>query len=192
MLFARLNPKSGDSVHATSPTPVTLEDMLAAREQRAARQQALWGAFGQPLLSLTLVSPGPIKDSPALRFVFAEALDAIASLCAQRSWTILAQERVTKTSGPEAILVIDCAPQVLKEALIGLEDHHPLGRLWDMDVVCPGAVLALSRKHLNLPPRKCLVCDAPAHACARSRQHPLAAVLSVIEATILAYRNSRV
>ena len=59
--------------------------------------------------------------------------------------------------------------------MIELEDHHPLGRLWDLDVLAPEQG-QLSRQDLGFPARQCLVCDEPAHACARSRRHPLARI----------------
>ena len=170
----------------------SLDDVLTAREQRVVRQQAALATFGKAVLSLTLVSPGPIKDSPQLRFVFAEALAAIDNLLADRQWQALAREHVTLVSGQEAIIVVDCPAQSLKWALTGLEDQHPLGRLWDMDVICPETQRGISRQNLLLAPRKCLVCGEAAHACARSRAHTLEDLLSVIEEQIHAYRRSLV
>ena len=169
---------------------VSLDEVLAAREQRVARQNAALAEFGNTLLSLTLVCPGPIKDSPQLRFVFAEALAAIDVLLAVRRWRVLAREHVTQPSGQEAIIVVDCPAQNLKWALAVLEDQHPLGRLWDMDVICSETSRAISRKSLLLAPRKCLVCGEAAHACARSRAHPQEDLLLVIEEKINAYRHS--
>ena len=55
-----------------------------------------------------------------------------------------------------------------------------MGRLWDLDVTDP-RLGALSRRSLGLPVRRCLVCGEAAHACARSRAHPLAELLGAIE-----------
>ncbi|WP_043812809.1 citrate lyase holo-[acyl-carrier protein] synthase, partial [Rubrivivax gelatinosus] len=67
-----------------TPVPVTLEQMLAAREERVRSQQAALAAHGLPLLSLTLVAPGPVKDSAALREVFCVALARLEALCRER------------------------------------------------------------------------------------------------------------
>jgi len=171
---------------------VSLDDVLNAREQRVARQQAALAEFSKAVLSLTLVSPGPIKDSPQLRFVFAEAVAATDTLLADRQWKALAREYVTQASGPEAIVVVDCPAQSLKWALAELEDRHPLGRLWDMDVICPETRRGISRQSLLLAPRKCLVCGEAAHACSRSRAHSLKDLSWVIEEQIDAYRRSLV
>lgn len=169
---------------------VSLPQLLEAREQRVARQQAALTEYGKTVLSLTLVSPGPVKDSPSYRFVFAEALVAIDALLVDRAWQAVGRQYLSRPTGQEALLVIDCPAQSLKWALALLEDEHPLGRLWDMDVICPQTQRAVSRTHLLLAPRKCLVCGEAAHACARSRAHPLDDLLLEIEEKIDAYRCS--
>ena len=45
---------------------VTLDELLAAKEARARRQQAWLTRYGQPVISLSLVTPGPVKDRPAI------------------------------------------------------------------------------------------------------------------------------
>ena len=46
---------------------VALEEMLAAREARAWRQQFFLQKYHAPLLSFTLNIPGPVKTNPVLR-----------------------------------------------------------------------------------------------------------------------------
>jgi len=42
----------------------------------------------------------------------------------------------------------------------------------------------VGRRSLDNASRRCLICDGPAHACARSRQHPLPEVIAKVEALI--------
>lgn len=171
--------------------PVSLQQVLDAREQRVARQNAALARFGKSVLSLTLVCPGPLKDGPPWRFVFAEALAAIDALLAARGWHAVARDEQFQPTGPVAVIAVDAPAHDLKSALASLEDEHPLGRLWDMDVICPTRGKAISRRDLLLAPRSCLVCGEAAHACARARAHPLEALISVIEGKIDAYRRCR-
>ena len=78
------------------------------------------------------------------------------------------------------MFAVEAASDELKRALVNLETADPLGRLWDLDVTDPQRG-ALSRRGLGLPVRRCIVCDEPAHACARSRAHSLAELLRAIE-----------
>jgi holo-ACP synthase len=89
-------------------------------------------------------------------------------------------------TGIEALYVVDTDAVPLKLAVCELEQSHPLGRLWDMDVFCP-AHGRLSRRGLGFPPRRCLICGEPAHACARAQRHPLAELLAAIQETVDGY-----
>ena len=54
--------------------------MLIAREERAARQVAALAQFRAPLVSLTIVMPGPVKDGWLARRVMEVALEQTDSL----------------------------------------------------------------------------------------------------------------
>ena len=164
--------------------PVQLEQVLASRERRVERQQAALDRWRRPVLSITLVMPGPDKDGATPRALMAAALAAVDALLAAR-WPVLQAEARCEPTGPEALRVVDADPLELKRALAGLEETHPLGRLWDLDVLDPDRG-SIPRREVGLPPRRCLLCPEPAHACARSRAHPLAELLAAIEAMVLA------
>jgi holo-ACP synthase len=153
--------------------------MLEARERRAARQTSALARFARPLVSLTIVMPGSVKDGALPRGVLTEALVAIDRVAEARGWPVLSRDVSWQATGPEALYVIDGEAEALKSACIELEDAHPLGRLWDLDVLAPGPRL-LSRKQFGLPPRRCLVCERPAFECGRSRRHGVDELLDVI------------
>jgi holo-ACP synthase len=169
--------------------PVGLEEVLACRERRAARQLAAVDWFQRPVVGFTLVVPGPRKAFPATRVLLEAGLVALDALLAARGWPVLMGEHRFLPTGPEALRVVDAGGPELKRALAALEDRHPLGRLWDLDVHCPGGA-GLSRQDLGLPPRRCLLCGQPAHACSRSRAHPLPDLLAEIEARVEAWRQA--
>lgn len=165
---------------------VSIEQMLIARERRADRQAAALACFQKPVLSVTVVMPGPLKDGWLPRRILNEALQALDALAGARGWPILSRDVLWQATGPEALYVMDAAPGILKAAMIELEDHHPIGRLWDLDVLASEQG-QLSRRDLGFPARQCLVCDQPAHACGRSRRHPLEAVLTTIQEIVHEY-----
>lgn len=146
---------------------VALDDILAARDARVARQQALL-AQGGVLLSLTLVAPGAVKRSPLLDAIFAAALDAL------RPYVSDARARIEAVddSGHHALYLLDGDARDWKKRVIALENRAPLSRLWDIDIIDRDGV-AVSRRDLGLPPRRCLLCDADAKTCARERRHSI-------------------
>jgi holo-ACP synthase len=168
--------------------PVDLDAMLAAREQRVERQRAAMARFGLPVVSVTLVMPGPVKDTPSARFAMQVASDTLDALFRRQAWTVAFVSQIRAATGAEALYAVAADALDLKRALIELENSHPLGRLWDLDVICPTRG-AISRGSLGEEARRCLICDEPGHACARSRRHPLIALMAGIEEKINAYRG---
>ena len=147
---------------------VALDDILAARDARVTRQQAML-AQGGVLLSLTLVAPGAVKRSPLLDAIFAAALAALRPLVDDARARIEAVD----DSGHHALYLLDGEARDWKTRMLALENRAPLSRLWDIDIIDRDGV-AVSRRDLGLPPRRCLLCDADAKTCARERRHSIA------------------
>jgi len=166
-------------IAAASGVGIGLEQMLAAREQRAARQADALARFDRPVVSMTVVMPGPVKNSWLSRRLLADALWEVDAASDTQGWRLLSREVLWRKTGPEALYVVDVNARILKTVMVQLEDDHPLGRLWDLDVIDPRQG-GLSRQDLGLPARRCLVCERPAHVCSRSRAHPLEELLSTI------------
>jgi holo-ACP synthase len=152
--------------------PVGPSELLRAREARAIRQAAAVARFAKPLVSLTIVMPGAVKDGWVSRRAMEIALQELDAVVSSAKWRLLYLELHWQPTGPEAIYVLDVDANVLKSRTTELEERHPIGRLWDLDVITAGGA-GLSRKQLMMPARRCLVCGRPAHECGRSRRHPL-------------------
>ncbi|TKI06551.1 citrate lyase holo-[acyl-carrier protein] synthase [Martelella alba] len=165
---------------------VTLEQLLAAKECRSARQREWIRQFGHPLLSLTLVTPGPVKDTPGYRLLMNLAVTAADGMLAAGGWPVAAREIFWLPTGPEACWSVNGGGVSLKTAAVKLEQAHPLGRLWDMDVIATDA-RPIGRASLGRDGRRCLLCRRPAHACARSRRHPLSQLSARIEKMLEEY-----
>jgi holo-ACP synthase len=175
-----------DSAH--SHIGVNLTQMLDRREQRVADQQALLSRFGRPLVQLTLVTPGPVKDTTQARFVFDQGLAAVQQALRLAEHAVLAQQGGYSVTGPEMLMVIDAEPLCIKGNMLQIEEQHALGRLWDVDVLEPSGA-SVSRQQLGWPARRCLLCDEPAHACSRSGQHALADLQRAIQGKVHAFRS---
>ena len=172
--------------HAPARLAVSLGELLSAREARAARQAAAVARFSKPLVSITIVMPGPVKDGRFPRRAMAIALQEFDAVVSSAKWPLLSREVHWWKTGPEAIYVLDVDANVLKLRTVDLEERHPIGRLWDLDVITAGGA-GLSRKQLTMPARRCLVCDRPAHECGRSRRHPLNELLKTIRDMVNEY-----
>ncbi|CBG87404.1 citrate lyase holo-[acyl-carrier protein] synthase [Citrobacter rodentium] len=168
---------------------VSIPELLASRDERQARQNVWLKRHPTPLVSFTVVAPGPIKDSALTRRIFNHGVTALRALAENSGWSIREQAALASASGPEGMLSIEAPARDIKLATIGLEQTHPLGRLWDIDVLTPGGEI-LSRRHFALPARRCLLCGRSAAECARGKTHTLADLLNHMEALLHA-ANSR-
>ena len=116
---------------------VSIPELLVSRDERQARQHAWLKRHPVPLVSFTVVAPGPIKDSEVTRRIFNHGVTALRALAAKQGWQIQEQAALVSASGPEGMLSIAAPARDLKLATIELEHSHPLGRLWDIDVLTP-------------------------------------------------------
>lgn len=184
-----MNQQPPPQISMTDGLVISLEQMLQARDQRVENQNTLLTQYQKPLVSLTLVIPGAIKSSSASIFIFEHAIHAFTAHCTKEKWVMLAQEKILAPTGPEILIVMDIPAQQLKQATVILEDNHPLGRLWDFDIICPYEGL-LSRRLIGAQPRPCLICSETAHACARARKHTLEELQTTIMQKINLYQHN--
>ena len=155
-------------------TEASLDLVLEQRERRVSIINELQKEFPQyAILSFKLNIPGPIKNTDNYQWAFKQGLDAIDEDIVKK---IIEKDNIT---GPEAFLVINSSALELKKRMITIENNHPLGRLYDLDVI------GVDRSQLSMSPRKCLICDDIAYACSRSRKHSLEAVVEKINNMIL-------
>lgn len=145
----------------------SLTEILDRRELRA-QQQASLLRQGRCVVSFSMNIPGARKAFPLAAAGFEEGLRQIrTTLPARCEQQCLRSSGIT---GEEAILLLDADPKEMKRSMIELEESHPLGRLWDIDVLGQDAV-PLSRSQFNYPRRTCLLCGQDAKICGRSRAH---------------------
>lgn len=162
---------------------VSIPELLVSRDERQARQHVWLKRHPVPLVSFTVVAPGPIKDSEVTRRIFNHGVTALRALAAKQGWQIQEQAALVSASGPEGMLSIAAPARDLKLATIELEHSHPLGRLWDIDVLTPEGEI-LSRRDYSLLPRRCLLCEQSAAVCARGKTHQLTDLLNRMEALL--------
>lgn len=149
---------------------VSLIQMLDARERRVHHQQELLARYGKPLVCFTMNIAGPVKDTPLIRRGFARGRQLLERQFLRCRWTPLSTDVSRAVTGCEAFYVLDASPLEIKRLTTLVEDASPLGRLFDMDVLCPDG-RKVDREELQLEGRRCLLCGGPAKVCS-SRRRP--------------------
>ena len=147
---------------------ITLDMLLASRESRQAKQMALQSAHpSHTLVCLTVIMPGAVKRNLHSLIVANAALTAVLECFREKLVDIEVRDLVT---GYEAYLVVDQEALSAKELTCNIEDTHPLGRLFDLDVL-GGDGAPLSRTTVGRAPRQCLLCEHESRWCMRNHTH---------------------
>lgn len=167
----------------------TLEQILAARDNRSRRQSELIVRYGLSLICLTVNAPGNQKRPPAVQQAFHTGCDELLKELSFRGISPVVFETYDRITGPEAYVVVNMHETMLKELTVQIENTHPLGRLLDYDVFGRDGN-PIPRTSLGYPPRKCLLCSEPAHACTRNRTHSTEELREKIDYMVAPYLAS--
>lgn len=159
---------------------VDLDQMLMARERRASIQNTMLtdAGPGQCLACLTLNIAGDIKRTPMTKMLFDQGVKDLESI----GLRIIKKYYLDEATGSEAFWLLDEEAPRVKALLEAAEDAFPAARLYDFDVIMPDGT-KLSRAAA----RRCLICDAPAAECARSRRHGLGQVKKATDDLLIAF-----
>ncbi|WP_077609664.1 citrate lyase holo-[acyl-carrier protein] synthase [Clostridium sp. Marseille-P2415] len=151
---------------------VTLEEMLYFREEKVRMQEELRKKHeGVTIVALGMNVPGPRKTSPAILLAFTEGGEALDRLFSGNGLHVTEEAVIKEKAGYLKLYAVKSLDHLfVKKITVRLEETHPLGRLFDIDVY-DGAGRGISREELGASVRKCLICEKDAKICGRSRNH---------------------
>ena len=171
-----------------------LDAILACRENRARRRAELQQEHGLPAVMCTLNIPGADKTSPLYEKAHVAAEQEFLQQCSEIGIEVVQQSAWTGACGREALFLIGEAQrgpcktvaELIKRLCVRIETEHPLGRLFDFDVYSADGTV-LDRQLLDLPQRRCFLCDAPARECARLQRHSVEELRGFIDAAVIRF-----
>lgn len=131
---------------------------------------------GMALIQFTVNMPGPDKKAyPSSELFWLGVRNLVSYLCQQN---VKIKDVLFKNGslGITAFFKIDEDARFLKQICIKLEQDSMLGKYWDMDVF-DKAGDKVSRRMLQMPSRKCFICDRTAKECAFLQTHTIEELL---------------
>lgn len=166
---------------------ITLQQLLDSRDERQRLQQRYLSYNpGMTLMVVTVVMPGPEKRNSLSSVIAQAAMHAVH----EEFGTRIRKEDVRDLeTGFEGWFVLDIGSAEVKRRSCTIEDSHPLGRLFDMDVFDASTTGPISRTSLELPERRCILCDEPARVCMRSGIHSRDSVMARIKKMVTDYES---
>lgn len=174
---------------------ITLHELLASRDARHATQQKLLAEHsGKTLVCLTVVMPGSVKRNHQSLCVAHAAVEAMREAfhlndMSDTEREVVLTERDLNT-GYEAYLITPLPLLEAKRIAVTIEDTHPLGRLFDIDVINSDGI-PVARNDIGEKPRRCLVCEHEARYCMRMRWHTQEEIWAKINEMVDLYTKAR-
>lgn len=171
-----------------------LDAILACREERARRRTELQREHGLPAVVCTLNIPGADKTSPLYEKAHLAGEQEFLQQCDAAGIAVVRRTAWTGACGREALFLLGkqqrgpcrTVAELIKRLCVSVETEHPLGRLFDFDVYSADGT-PLDRQLLDLPQRRCFLCDAPARECARLQRHAVEELRGFIDAAIIRF-----
>lgn len=152
-------------------SPVTSVELRAARDRRVLKKWELLTPGGEIcLVEFSLNIAGAIKTFPFARAAFREEVRELSDRLSR--FSVLKTEVYEKNTGDCAFFLLKSQAIQVKKFLVSIEESHPLGRLFNLDVCGPDGI-SVKRHDLGLLPRTCLVCGEDAHVCAEKKSHSM-------------------
>ncbi|RHO96821.1 citrate lyase holo-[acyl-carrier protein] synthase [Clostridium sp. AF37-5AT] len=152
-------------------TPVTSEELRAARDRHVLEKWELLSAGdGSCLVEFSLNIAGAVKVFPFARTAFREELRELQEKLGR--FSIKNTKICEEPTGDHAFFLLDSPEIPVKQFLVSIEESHPLGRLFNLDVCGLGGV-SVKRQDLHLLPRTCLVCGGNANICQAKKRHSM-------------------
>ena len=158
---------------------VTITDMMFCRDRRVQIQNEFIEKYHHPVVSFCMNIPGPIKTTPLIQKGFEAGKEILLHALSVADMAVLESRVFHDITGDEMLLCVDASAEKIKDLTQQIEETHPYGRLFDMDVI------RINGQKLSRPSyRKCLICDCQAQDCARSRKHTIEEMQDKIESIL--------
>ncbi len=150
---------------------VTFGELRAARDRRVLKKWEFLAPGGEIcLVEFSLNIAGAVKTFPFARAAFREEVRELTERLSR--FSVLKTEVYEENTGDCAFFLLKSQAIQVKKFLVSIEESHPLGRLFNLDVCGPDGA-SVKRHDLGLLPRTCLVCGEDAHVCAGKKSHSM-------------------
>lgn len=156
-----------------------INKILDAREKRS---QIIKSYQDNGVISIKANIPGDNKNLPISFFLI-----DLFNVKIKKIIDIKKEIFISSDDGPYYLMIVN-KDEKIKEKLINLEDTHPLGRFIDLDLFIEKSH-SMTRKDLNQPYRKCILCNQDAYICIRRHAHTPYEIIHKIEEEIKKFIN---
>lgn len=160
-----------------------IDEILEAREKRYNATLELIDEYKLPVICGKINYPGDNKNTSEAQGAF-DILEQLV-LSSFNNDTVY-KKSLSGTDGRAILMAINLNPLEAKKIAVDLEIHHPLGRIFDIDIYDLDGV-SIGREKIHMEPRRCFLCNEDARVCMRKGNHSLEEVIDNINKLIQNY-----
>lgn len=143
-----------------------LDETLREREKRYLNNKLLSNLYKLPLINVMLNNPLIEKDTKECILLHNKEIKQVLKCLEENEIREVITRYTLSIEGPSLTLLVDYKDAInLKKLMIKIEKRH-----YDIDVY-DSNFNQITREMLNLPLRKCFLCDLPAKICIKKREH---------------------
>lgn len=156
--------------------------ILEAKEKRWEKQNDFLDQYKTPLIVFKMNIPSWPKMSSIILHVFLKALVEFTKKLIDSELDFRIVEINHSLVGPEAFLIAKTEAQAVKKLTIEFEEHHHIGRFFDVDVLdFSGEIIEREVK------RRCFLCEEQAFVCMRNQTHSSEEIKNYFDEQISSY-----
>ncbi len=160
-----------------------IDKILLDREKRYDRILELIEEFNLPVLCGKINYPGINKNTMESKKAFRNLEDILSLQISHRS---VFCEKLDGYDGSSMLMVLKEEPLIAKNMAVLIEEKHPLGRIFDIDVYIKDGS-SIGRENIDKKPRRCAVCEKNARICMKNKNHNIEELLEKINWIISNY-----
>ncbi|PLX32922.1 MAG: citrate lyase holo-[acyl-carrier protein] synthase, partial [Clostridiales bacterium] len=149
--------------------------ILKAREERGLVIEKLEKAYSRAVISVTVNIPGGKKSIEDYSWIGMLAFNEFRRRLPKGA--IIHEAFRERDDGPEGFIVSLGKPEELKKIAVNIEETHPLGRLFDIDISGHSRLRSGEK-------RACLLCGGDANRCRRLGKHSIEDLMFEIDSLI--------
>lgn len=145
--------------------------MLKAREQRWEMRKTLAEKLRCCIVTITLCVPLAFRVDEEYWELFQRLYMAFYEMLIVNGHHVNFEGCMRSDDGPAIFISTDSEAKTVKRICVEAEETIPGGRILDIDVMDREGN-PIGRSDIDLPPRKCFLCENPAALCVSRKLHP--------------------
>ena len=155
-------------------------NILQDREKRYWEILSLISKYRVPVICGKINYPGDDKNTLEAQNAFRILRQLLTEKFAEDS---MHTQILTGDDGSSILIATSLNPLEAKKIAVFIENSHPLGRIFDIDVYGAEGV-PIGRENLGMESRRCIICNEDARVCMRTACHSFQEVIDKVNELI--------